>query len=64
VLRLPRIRSEEEWCLLLAAEEGVLLHPGFFFDFPSEAYLVASLLPEERTFRGAMERACRRIEAD
>src|SRR5581483_6083073 len=35
-LQVPRIRSEEEWCLQLLAEDGVLVQPGFFFDFESE----------------------------
>lgn len=61
VLRVPRIHTEEDWCLLLAEEEGVLLHPGFFFDFESEAFLVASLLPEEERFREAMTRVFGRI---
>ena len=61
VLRVPHTRTEEEWCLLLAEEEGVLLHPGFFFDFESEAFLVASLLPEEGRFAEAMARVLGRI---
>jgi hypothetical protein len=61
VLRVPRVRSEEEWCVLLAEEEGVLLHPGFFFDFEEDGILVCSLLPPEDRFRAAMERALRRI---
>jgi aspartate/methionine/tyrosine aminotransferase len=61
VLRVPRTRTEEEWSLVLAEEEGVLLHPGFFFDFESEAYLVASLLPEETKFEEAMIRVLGRI---
>jgi hypothetical protein len=32
----------------------VLVHPGFFFDFPREAFVVASLLPEQRVFTGAI----------
>ncbi len=42
-LRVPRIRSEEQWTLDLVAA-GVLVQPGYFFDFPEEAYLVVSLL--------------------
>jgi hypothetical protein len=61
VLRVPRTHTEEEWCLLLAEEEGVLLHPGFFFDFESEAFLVASLLPEETRFAEAMGRVLGRM---
>jgi aspartate/methionine/tyrosine aminotransferase len=64
VLRVPRIRSEEEWCLLLIEEEGVLVHPGFFFDFESEAYLVVSLLPEEGRFAEAMGRVLGRVSAE
>jgi alanine-synthesizing transaminase len=62
VLRVPRTRTEEGWCLLLAEEDGVLLHPGFFFDFESEAFLVASLLPEEGRFAEAMARVLGRVE--
>ncbi|MEO8797127.1 MAG: pyridoxal phosphate-dependent aminotransferase, partial [Polyangiaceae bacterium] len=45
-LRLPRTKTEEEWVLELLAE-GVLVHPGAFFDFESEAYVVVSLLTPE-----------------
>ena len=44
VLRLPRLLSEEEWLLRLLTEDHLLVHPGYFFDFPDEAYLIVSLL--------------------
>lgn len=44
ILQLPQTRTEEEWLLRLLNERDVLLQPGFFFDMPSEAYAVASLL--------------------
>ena len=44
VLRLPRTRSEESWVLSLLDEAGVLVHPGYFFDFPEEAFVTVSLL--------------------
>ncbi len=50
VLSVPRSRTEEEWALLLL-EAGVLVHPGYFFDFPSGSHLVLSLLPEPEPFR-------------
>jgi aspartate/methionine/tyrosine aminotransferase len=50
VLQVPRTRTEEEWALKLLDESGVLVQPGFFFDFESEAFLVLSLLPEPATF--------------
>jgi alanine-synthesizing transaminase len=53
VLQVPRVRSEEEWVLELLGSHGVLVQPGFFYDFSGEAYLVVSLLtPEERLRAG------------
>jgi aspartate/methionine/tyrosine aminotransferase len=50
-LQVPRIRREEEWALDLLEQDNVLVQPGFFFDFESEAFLVLSLLTEPHTFR-------------
>ncbi len=55
VLQVPRIRGEEEWALDLL-ERGVLVQPGFFYDFESEAYLVVSLLTEPAIFQEGMAR--------
>jgi alanine-synthesizing transaminase len=55
ILSVPRARSEEAWALALL-EAGVLAHPGYFFDFPSGAHLVLSLLPEEAIFAEAVAR--------
>jgi aspartate/methionine/tyrosine aminotransferase len=48
-LRVPSTRSEEAWTLELL-RGGVLVQPGFFFDFETEAYLVVSLLTEPDVF--------------
>ncbi len=53
-LEIPRHSSEEELVLQLLAEDNVLVHPGYFFDFPREAFLVLSLLPEPENFRAAL----------
>lgn len=55
ILRVPRIRTEEEWTLKLL-DRGVLVQPGYFYDFESEAYLVVSLLTPETTFREGIQR--------
>ena len=34
----------------------VLVHPGFFFDFVSEAFVVVSLLPETAAFDAGISR--------
>ena len=44
VVEVPRTRSEEDWVLHLLAQDNVLVQPGFFYDFESEAFLVLSLL--------------------
>ena len=51
VVKVPRIRSEEEWVLQLLERRDVLVQPGFFYDFEQEAYLVVSLLTPSETFR-------------
>jgi aspartate/methionine/tyrosine aminotransferase len=53
VLEVPRIHTEEEWVLRLLNEYGVLLQPGFFYEFEREAYLVASLLPTPEVLNSA-----------
>ena len=50
VLEVPRIRSEEDWMLHLLDQKDVLVQPGFFYDFESEAFLVLSLLTPPVTF--------------
>lgn len=44
VVQLPAIRSEEEWTMALL-DRDVIVHPGHFFDFDREPFLVLSLLP-------------------
>lgn len=56
VIRVPRTRTEEQWILTLLNEAGVLVQPGYFFDFESEAYLVVSLLTQPDTFTEGLQR--------
>jgi aspartate/methionine/tyrosine aminotransferase len=55
VLRVPRIRSDEDLALALL-DRGVLVHPGYFFDFAVDGYLVVSLLTEPDVFREGIRR--------
>jgi aspartate/methionine/tyrosine aminotransferase len=50
VIRVPAIASEEALVLALLEHDRVVVHPGYFFDFPHEAFLVVSLLPEPAVF--------------
>jgi alanine-synthesizing transaminase len=56
VLQVPATIPEDALVLRLLEEAGVLVHPGFFFDFPREAYLVLSLLPAAEEFEAALAR--------
>ena len=56
VLRVPSIRSDEEWALELLEEEGILVHPGHFFEFHTEGYLVLSLIVPEVAFGAGVSR--------
>ena len=59
ILRVPRTCTEEEWALTLLAGHDVLVQPGYYFDFESEAFLVVSLL----TPLGVFEEGLRRLFA-
>jgi aspartate/methionine/tyrosine aminotransferase len=50
ILQAPRTRTEDEWVLHLLRDCGVLVQPGYFYDFESEAFLVLSLLTPEPDF--------------
>ncbi len=53
---MPRTRTEEEWAIALLQQDGVLVQPGYFYDFESEAFLVLSLLTQEAVFGSGAER--------
>lgn len=46
ILRLPGVRSDEEWALELLREEGLLVYPAYLFELEIAAGVVVSLLPE------------------
>jgi aspartate/methionine/tyrosine aminotransferase len=55
VLQVPTFESEEDLVVHLLTTAGVLIHPGYFFDFRRESYLVVSLLPPEEEFRDGID---------
>lgn len=54
VLRIPVTRSDEEFAIELLRRSGVLIHPGHFYDFPSDGYLVLSLIAIEPEFNSGV----------
>ena len=55
VVGLPEGVEDSAAALTLLRRHGVLVHPGFLFDFPTPDRLVVSLLPEPAVFDRAME---------
>jgi hypothetical protein len=60
VVQVPATRPEEELVLALIAHDDVLVHPGYFFDFPKEAYVVVSLLVDTGRFDAGIARVLAR----
>jgi aspartate/methionine/tyrosine aminotransferase len=56
VLQVPSYEPEEELVLGLLSREGVLIHPGYFFDFARESFLIVSLLTPEDSFQEGVHR--------
>jgi aspartate/methionine/tyrosine aminotransferase len=56
-LRLPNLHDDETWSLLLLEEAGLLTHPGYLYDFPTDtAFSVLSLLTPPEILNAALPR--------
>lgn len=62
VLRMPAVIPDDEFAIELLEDESVLIHPGYFFDFPGEGFLVISLLPSEEGFAEGVKRLTAHVE--
>lgn len=56
VLRVPVTGSDEELAVRLLETAGLIVHPGHFYDFPSEGYLVLSLISRPQVMREGLQR--------
>ena len=63
VLRAPVIQSDEELAIDILRKTSVLIHPGHFYDFPSDGYLIVSLLTPPADFRNGIERTLRLLNS-
>ena len=64
VLQIPATEPEETVVLELLERDRVLVHPGYFFDFPREAFLVVSLLPAPDAFEVGIARVLARVAGE
>ena len=56
VLRVPATRGDEDLAIELLTHQDVYVHPGHFFDFAAEGYLVVSLIAAEEEFAEGVRR--------
>jgi aspartate/methionine/tyrosine aminotransferase len=56
VLRVPVTRTDDELAVDLLRRKAVLVHPGHFYDFPGDGYLVLSLITAETEFAEGIKR--------
>ena len=61
VLRVPATRTDEELAIELLEQDSVLAHPGHFYDFPGDGYMVLSLIAPEEQFAEGIRRVLRRV---
>jgi alanine-synthesizing transaminase len=62
VLQVPTIEPEEDLVVRLLTRDGVLAHPGYFFDFPHESFLIVSLLAPAAVFRDGVAHILRHFD--
>ena len=56
ILRVPALQSDEDLAIDLLRKVAVLVHPGLFYDFPKDGYLVLSLITPSDRFREGVKR--------
>lgn len=62
-LRVPVTRTDEQLAVELLRQTGVLVHPGHFFDFAADGYIIVSLMTPEQTFKTGLRRLFEFLEA-
>ena len=62
VLRVPVTQSDEDLAIKLLRKTGTMVHPGHFYDFAQDGYLVISLIATEEDFREGMSRLLKFLE--
>ena len=56
VLRIPAKKPDEDLAIELIEKAKVIVHPGHFYDFPNDGYIVISLItPEDKFQKGIMK---------
>jgi aspartate/methionine/tyrosine aminotransferase len=64
VVRVPVTRSDEDLAIDILQQTSVLVHPGHFYDFPSDGYLIVSLLTPAAEFREGTQKMLNFLNAE
>lgn len=63
VLRVPAVQPDEDLAIEMLEQCSIAVHPGHFYEFPGEGFLVVSLLTQANQFEEGMRRLLARISA-
>lgn len=62
ILRIPVTQSDEDRVIQLVEEKSVLVHPSYFYDFPSDGYLILSLITPEKDLAEGVTRILQTLQ--
>jgi alanine-synthesizing transaminase len=61
VLRIPVMRSDEDFAIELLTTQNVYVHPGHFYNFAGDGYLIVSLITRPQEFAEGIRRLLRAL---
>jgi len=64
VVRVPVTHLDEDLAVNLLQNSSVVVHPGTFYDFPADGYLVVSLITPTANFREGINRVMSYLGSD
>jgi aspartate/methionine/tyrosine aminotransferase len=63
ILRVPARGSDENLVIDLLQKQNVVVHPGHFYDFPKDGFLVLSLITPTEIFNEGISRLVKFLQA-
>lgn len=63
ILKIPQTKSDEEWVEYFLTNHGVVVQPGYFYDFDRDGFIVVSLLTDSKLFQKGIDIIVKEIMA-
>ncbi|MDI6778797.1 MAG: pyridoxal phosphate-dependent aminotransferase [Bacteroidota bacterium] len=63
ILKIPQTKSDEEWVEYFLTNHGVVVQPGYFYDFDRDGFIVVSLLTDSKLFQKEIDIIVKEIMA-